>query len=449
MRPRFSTLCALLILAGLLSACAKGTPTATPTPTVTFTPTATSTRTPRPTRIPTQTPTRTLTPIPSLTPTPLGPSAGPFAWVLPLTDTLPGFWLWVDVAADGRLWLTANSGAAWLSDDGRSFQTLLYTGPQFAVDLQQNAWTPNSVPLGTDSAGRNWVFHPNSGTISGWDGANWVLFTESQGWISYVDLFAPQFKPRIQSAPDGSAWLATAWDVRRFQDQTWRTFTAQEMGLKLPYLDPLRSSFHVALGAGGEAWVSSCDWKDGAAQGGGGVAHWDGRSWSSAGLPDANLCVSGLALGSDGVLWAAAPGGLWRRGTDGVWSQYALPELPGMLSYNAASELVAGPDGSVWAQYWLCNTTSCNEMQGRWLLKNEVWTQVGGIDQLQESHLLAAPDGSGWIFRARRVERFADGQLKTAAEIEPAAWSLDQKGRIWMIAVYQGQTAVFVTDVSR
>ena len=163
------------------------------------------------------------------------------------------------VSPDGEVWLmgvrgTPTSGdvQVLLSYDGREWQVVEVPGGRL-----YDAWAGQSFDIGPD--GTMWAAYGVRPGIARLDGSSWTVFTEAEGVRPWgTEGFIPT--DHLHAAADGSVWVN-------------------------------------AVGTG-----SSC----------GGVANFDGSTWTSY-LTD--LCVHDLDIGPDGAVWVRA--GTW--GSPGLY----------------------------------------------------------------------------------------------------------------------------------
>jgi hypothetical protein len=132
----------------------------------------------------------------------------------------------------------------------------------------------------------------------------------------------------IAFAPDGSAWVASALELSRFDGQTWTSYG--------------KLAHHVAVGPEGTLWMSGWEGTLGSNY----VARYDGAEWVTYDVIDVlGYGVGAIAVTAEGDLWGtAASDGVVRY--DGVtWTH--LPAADGLMP--EVSELIVAPDGVLWA----------------------------------------------------------------------------------------------------
>ena len=114
----------------------------------------------------------------------------------------------------------------------------------------------------------------------------------------------------------------------------------------------------------GGIWVGFCEYN-------GGLAYFDGESWTSYNSEQglASGTVTDLDLSSDGVLWIATVDGVTKYDGE-TWITYNTEDgLPGLFF----STVAVGPDGSVWAG---------TDLNGAAHFDGETWTPFSEEDGL-------------------------------------------------------------------
>ena len=106
---------------------------------------------------------------------------------------------------------------------------------------------------------------------------------------------------------DGNIWLATHFDVRRFDGQKWTIWTRKDLGMTspdedMPFSQMRVHDFDMLKGL----WLTSCDYGGPGPNGGGGARWWDGNNWQGTGTPVDTGCVTSVfqeAWASTGSAW--------------------------------------------------------------------------------------------------------------------------------------------------
>lgn len=200
--------------------------------------------------------------------------------------------------------------------------------------------------------------------VGTWAGANSVDL-DTMSFTTYVDELINEWVYAIDIDSKGRVWFGTEGGISMFDGQSWRHWT-HEHGLGGPNAAALPASANTGLGTrsrhslsvlvdGEESYnpnyvfsllVDSSDrvW---AGTWGGGVARFDGTSWSnmtvSDGLPG-NIVYS-LARDSEGTMWFGTNRGLARY-EDESWTVYTRAD--GLLEEHVYS-IAIEPGGDIWA----------------------------------------------------------------------------------------------------
>lgn len=432
----------LLLLALTLTACQPLYPTAgmerptrtpTITPTLTRTPRPTATLTPTPTITPTPThtvvPADTFTPAPTLTP--LAASTAPFTLVRGFDAQLfPGLLTALTPIDGGRFWLSGPNDAVLFDPASGQAARVRFASP----------------PLGVDSAGRAWELDSTGSYVSAWDGKAWNAYAEGLGWTPLQPPAAPL---QFHAAADGSIWLATAADLRRFDGSRWRVFTPFEMGIELPWKAGVSTDLLLALGPDGSAWAGSCDRTAAGPTGQGWLRRFADNRWTDAGLPALPACVSALAAAPDGSLWVGLYGGmLWKfDAAAGEWlEQSALPLPPDRTTYADFTDFPLDDAGQPWPLIQVCTTTGCGQQVARFrLAANGGWQPFGSSQQPPQQRLLFDADGTLWLVTPDRVGYIdAGGNFTPIEALAVRAAALDAEGRLWLAAENEDQLGLWV-----
>ncbi len=179
-------------------------------------------------------------------------------------------------------------------------------------------------------------------------GRDWVAHYEHQAeeWTAYTSSEVPLLGEELGDlavSPDGAVWVAVGNDGLLHYDDGWAEVTAP------PGMQTWPWTASLAVAPNGTVWA--------ALQLSEGVVAYDGATWSrytqADGLPGP---LSNLAVAPDGTVWVGGEaihgdpegdvlaGGLAHF--DGAsWTSYSVDD--GLLSNEA--NVVAGPDGTVWA----------------------------------------------------------------------------------------------------
>lgn len=294
-------------------------PTETRTPSKTHTATRTSTitltpsRTPRPTRTSTTSPSLTFSPTSafSSTPTPLQSRSGVFQLEYSLEKFPIGLLDQLYVLDESNIYFSGSFGMAYLDLSKNHSSISRFRAPV----------------LGLDRAGRLWFYSDDGFSITAWDGSVFTTYSRNQGWIlraqpidsSGLIISAPLISTRK------ATWLVTNRDVRRFDGERWRVFTATEIGIPVSYKAGVKTVFSLGLDPNSEdAWLGSCNWQNRQTLSGGGIWRFHNGDWEVANFPITNACITRILTDQQSRVWASTPASLWTF-QDGEWIEFYSP----------------------------------------------------------------------------------------------------------------------------
>ena len=107
------------------------------------------------------------------------------------------------------------------------------------------------------SDGATWIASYDSG-VSRFDGESWRVYTAADG-------LASNWVNTIAADPNGALWFGTRYGVSRFNDGIWTTYTTDD-SLAGEWI------YAIAIAPDGAVWFGTH---------GGGVARFDGESWTT------------------------------------------------------------------------------------------------------------------------------------------------------------------------
>lgn len=427
-----------ILLIALLAACGPLSPTPgeSPTPTrrATRTPAPTATRTVTPSPFPTFTPTATIPPQYQTTPR-SEQVVGPFVLQMGLNWAPAGIIQHLFAESGEYLWLTAPGGAARLHMPAGIFQQTKFERPVEVLGLER-----------TRSGARLWFIRDGGDVISTWDGEKLVDYNRENGWILRAEPVQPPLRSSFVPAPDGGLWISTDRDVRFFDGERWRVFTATELGLPLPAYAGQQASFAVGL-RGEEAWAGTCHWQDRQPLTGG-LRRFDGQRWVETGLPVAAGCVTAIQADGMGHLWVGVDGVLWRLDalTD-EWHRFPPTDVGSGQRPGFVPEITLAPDGSIWPRFDLCDRTGCQAASLLYRLVGDemtlVRTSVGGENQ----QLLFDGDEVPWLFTADGIFRLDSAEPAAALNWNRAA--ADPNGNLWLVTKFRTGPQLWMLPVGR
>lgn len=238
-----------------------------------------------------------------------------------------------------------------------------------------------NTPIGVDNDSNIWYIIEKSNSIFRWDGANTSEFREENGWILPAKFFTPPLPTRHSFflTEGKNIWLATSNDIRLFNGSRWRIFTANEIGIQLPWKAGIQSVFTISHDPStGDIWVAACYWKGNQWIGGTSPFQFDGKSWHRTEFPVENICVTNLSIGNNGNILLTTPDSLW--GYNGQeWTEISLP------STDAGSRNTTFRFDSMWT----------DKFENQWLLSSII-KPSGVVDQ----HIL-------YQYKNQNLSRFA------------------------------------------
>lgn len=376
--------------------------------------------------------------------------------------------------AGGSGWLPVASPPAPPANDAGSISALAPAGAKSAWAVGANQYTPSSG-------------YPSLAPVAyQWDGGRWVSTriadpAASEGFGSVADGGAgdvwavgaqtdnPQvdpYQPRIRH------WDGSAWQVTPFPGDTETTDDLQ---------------LNQVAAAGGKAWIAALDGVNG------GIFSWDGTSWTLQQISSAyelwgitaisaadawtvgySSNNSTLALHWNGTAWqdespanqtvnlqnvaASGPDNVWAAGiyynSDGTgpylaadhwngasWTEYPIPDLPGMASYVFPLGLTVDNAGKPWIAAYsnrADRTVYFHWNGSAWQLSYGA-SQPGVIESYSDA--LAALPGGGAILSAGTSTRFAR-LSRPYAELNPVPSAISQFTAVPVSATRTGRTAV-------
>lgn len=334
-----------------------------------------------------------------------------FSW----QQGLPGNINAVEIGSDGRVWVGTEAGLAWL--DGNRFRQVRDHRPPTARGV---------AAIHEDAAGRLWLGTPDGlavydavedqivparlvgpaegiGRVSaigeGEAGEIWIggrfgvmhLHLDPIAPRATVMFARPSFDrrdiSRIMRDQSGSTWVGTrgAGLVRLAPQRVWHLTEADGLGR--------REVNHVVGDGRGGAWLAGdC----------GGITQISfGASVDVRRLPLDRFgeCATALTKDENGDLWAAFPGHIVRVPAGDDQEPRSWGEDQGMDPEVRVTELVAGPDGSIWFGY---------DLGGLGVLRDSsvvLFDPGGGLPAEPINSLAYDPAGELWVGQSGTVAR--------------------------------------------
>ncbi len=411
-------------------------PTLPPTSTSTVTATSTTTSTVTPTSGPTLTLTAgpsltpSLTPAGTLTPTPLLSDAGIFRVEFSLRNISPGLVNAIYPLSGQRALITGSYGIIQIN---------------LSSDQVRQLRTPDRL-LGIDVSGRAWLTPRDGSTIYSWDTLETQSFDSGNGWILNAAFFdAPLGGSRLVDGRTGEVWLATSTDVRRFDGSRWRIFTQNESGIRRLREAFVNTAISLAVNPNtGEAMAATCDWRGKDLLSGGGVRRYDGESWSDAGFPLENPCVTDLKAASDGSIYAVTEGSIWRIKGSGDWEELDLPDLAAERRYGWTESLTLDLEGRLWPLIQVTDLDGAVIEKVRLRPTGSGWEIVRTLEQLAAQKLLFLPGGAVWALEQSTVYTLLpSGEWRKQASLNFRDGSTDTEGGIWLVTDVETNAVVW------
>lgn len=396
-------------------------PTQTTTPTLTPTRTATIARTVTPSRTPSQTLTPTLTRTPTRTPTPFSPDQGAFQLYMKYETIQAGLLNRMQIADDGSLWLASDYSVARIDP-----QTRQTTIEHFRDRL---VWL--------DPAGRAWTIAANGATLSSWDGSNWVMYAEKDGWLVPGGYGQPSAAGmQFGYGADGNLWLATAYDIRRFDGTRWQIYPIST--LDLPQVDHKEWRLDLLLEtAPNQVWVSGCLRDENGLLQAAGLRSFNGTNWVDPHFPKAESCVTSIATDSEQT-FAGISGEIWQyTPLETAWQRLERPLISHLSlgeQYGDVQEIKISPAGDLWARFDLCGTAGCGNRQVRLLFQDDRWTDLAEFSDLTPPQIFFDGQGITWLMRPAGMFYFDGKGFVQSTRIKPLLAAVAPDGQLWFVS---------------
>lgn len=327
-------------------------------------------------------------------------------------------------ARQGGVWLWGGPTIAWF--DGERLRDVIgaprrASGPSTVVDVAEAA--DGSLWAATFEGG---VFH--------WDG---------RSWSELCDRTTPPELSHLAIDAGGWVWVAPAAaiaDASYFDGTEWSSPPAEPAWAD----DPSRVDAWVsglAAADDGSLWVAA-----------GGVAHFDGKSWTSMRSEDVDLSGTvSLAAAPDGTVWVATGSVKLPGDGDGLHTGIAVAHFDGRswMVYGAAQGLPA-PGPSNWTTITLVaasrDAVVAATRDGFYRLSGGRWERTGprpttAVDPWSQK-LLAVSDDEAWMTsRDAGLWHVQDG---TWADVGVAGWK--PPVRVWDVAGAPDGSLAVATD---
>ncbi len=251
----------------------------------------------------------------------------------------------IGIDTEGYKWFGTNAGGASRYKDGK-WKTY------FPMHGLADYWI---YSFANDKKGDLWI-----GT---WAGAS-HFDIKTKKFTTYVKELVNEWVYGLDVDDQGRVWFGTEGGVSMFDGNTWKSWTHKD-GLGAPNADGLQASPNTGLGtrmrhdlstlvSGGMSYnpnyvfslIAAPDGTVWAGTWGGGVARFDGKTWSNFTVEDglSGNMVFAMARDSNGVFWFGTDKGVTRY--DGkTWRRFGRAEgLPDSIVYA----VTVAPGGDIW-----------------------------------------------------------------------------------------------------
>lgn len=278
------------------------------------------------------------------------------------------------------------------------------------LDLDQNQ-TPikrfRNTPVGIDNRSQIWYLTDNSTSIFRWDGQTTTEYRKEQGWILPAKFSNPPIpQQRTSFFNEGQKiWLATSSDVRFYNGENWRIFTANEIGIQLPYKVGVESIFTINSNpSNGDIWTAACYWQDSRQVGGSVPFYFDGKTWRRSDFPEENPCITSIIFSSDGSGFFTTPTSIWVY--DGqAWSEIFSPQiqnLPQNTNYQISQVWMDHSE----APWFLAKLINLNGLVTQYVLFHYTGTtlkMVSSLEGFAQPQIFFTSSGSVICFRINQL----------------------------------------------
>ncbi|MBN2045642.1 MAG: hypothetical protein JW757_11520 [Anaerolineales bacterium] len=284
--------------------------------------------------------------------------------------------------------------------------------------------------IGFDEDGLAYLINQNDGMIHRMD-TDWNNQVLQENWLPIEEPVILQ-GTGVTTDWEGNLWLATQFDVRRFDGQQWAIWTRDQLGMDTPEEIPPSPIKIFAFNQTKNLWLASCEEIGPGPMGGGGARWWDGASWYGAGTIADNGCVHSVHQDQTGAIWLGVDQILWKMNpATGEWQSQSFLSPTEDKPRAYAYKINVSPTGEPWIVYDLCGGASCYDFQlNAWL--NDEWQPIGEIAYLPQE-VYFSPHGSIWVLDMYGVYLITDGQPVLVSDIYPLTAEIDPNGKLWLV----------------
>jgi len=353
--------------------------------------------------------------------------------VIPINEVLSGELEEMRSTEDGSMWLITSEGVGKIENMTLAFYLKGYEGKI----------------AGIDSTSRVWMVNENFSQISAWDGKTWTTYGGESGWKSLIDEYYAYVRGG-QCDLLGRVWFATSKDVRVFDGSLWTVYSLQDMGMESPVYEDSEPRLSVNVFQSGTVWVTECDWGGPGPFGGRGVRWFKNGIWYGNSTPVASGCATAIGEDSSGNVWVGLDNNLWRYDlAANQWQEFSPPESPvADMRFGFLDSLTIDSSDTLWPTLVLCGGASCFGKSVLYRFRENNWTQIGETGDYDSGFWGPLFDGNGnaWMNWSGGIFKI-DGDIpQLVSPLTPRLATLDNKGKLWLVAAYEGQDMLWVMD---
>ncbi|MBC8422412.1 MAG: S8 family serine peptidase, partial [Chloroflexi bacterium] len=261
-----------------------------------------------------------------------------------------------------------------------------FDGINWTVYNMENSDIPNNGVWvhAIDNDGAIWMNVWNTKCLVKFDGINWTVYNKDnsglpEGWVANLAVDA-----------DDNKWMVVydyetdSGSLVKFDGTNWTVYD-------MPNPGPPFDGSPLAIDADGNVWIGTTPHWDGSQEVGGGLAKFDGMSWTVYDTSNSDLpsnWIHDLVIDANGNVWIGTFEGLAKF--DGMnWTVYDSSNSP--LSSNIVAYLNIDLEGSVWG----ISTQSIVRFDGA------LWTiftlDNSGLPNGRIESFRVGPDGGLWF----------------------------------------------------
>lgn len=372
--------------------------------------------------------------------TPMPPSdlleqVGPFKQVAREEALIAGRVTGLQASPDGSILLLSESGYS-------RFKNGAWTG----------YFTEEIGPLvGIDPSGRAWAAARDGSQVAVWENDQWIPYGANEGWAPVPGTRGNPVTTGIVSGSDGDLWLATGFDVRRFDGNRWQVFTPEAMGMPVVGSPDLTSLYTlVPISVTGELWVGRCDWGSSGPDSGGGIRKFNQGIWQEVDPSLSSGCVTSIHEDKEGNIWIGMDTSMLRYSpASSSVEPINFPPAPTGSRFGYVTDLAAGPDGDLWVSLGLCEEAICYGGEQLFHFIDGAWQQFGEPTSAGGQKLLFDSTGQPWVVYGGSVYQVIDNSLQPVAGLVVQAATTGSSGEIWLVAQSSGPPTLWKSEASQ